>query len=289
MENNEKKKLILVPTDFTEVAECAVNHAINIAKSNGDEISLVHVVNKETKSKLKKEGKSIQAIEEQLSKKAHDISLHEGIKANYIYREGSIFTTIGEVAEETQARLLVMGTHGVVGVQHLVGAFAVKVITTSPVPVIIVQKKNIDPDGYKKIVYPVNANKENKHKILHTISMARQYGAEVHILAAHDSDEFIANAIKNNVAHAENYFSKNEVKFVTSQMEKGFAKNVIKYAAQVDAGLIVIMTDEGSDGGVGEFILGADHEKIINNDAQIAVMCVNPMTELYKIGNILFQ
>lgn len=289
METNEKKKLILVPTDFTEAADCAVNHAVNIAKSNGDEVALVHVVNKETKAKLKKEGETLQAVEDKLKKLCHDIGLNDGVKASYIYREGSIFTTIGEVAEESQARLLVMGTHGVVGVQHLVGAFAVKVITTSPVPVIIVQKKNINSEGYKKIVYPINANKENKHKVLHTVSMARQYGAEVHILAAYDSDEFIANAIKNNVAHAKKYFSQNEVKFVEHQMEKGFAKQVIKYASQVSADLIVIMTDEGSEGGVGEFILGADHEKIINNDAQIAVMCVNPIAQLYKIGNILFQ
>lgn len=292
MDTKEKKNLILVPTDFTEAADCAVNHAINLAKSSGASVTLVHVVNKETKSKLKKEGQTVEAIEEKLKKQCYDIGLNEGVTADYIYKEGSIFTTIGEVAKETEAKLLVMGTHGVVGVQHLVGAFAVRVITTSPVPVIIVQKKKINPNGYKKIIYPVNASKENKHKVLHTISIARQYDAEVHLFVAYDSDEFISNAIRNNVAHTEKYFTKNEVKYVKQQMDHkgpGFAKQVIKYASQNDADLIIILTDEGSEGSVTEFILGADHEKIINNDGQIAVMCINPMEELYKIGNILFQ
>ena len=66
------------------------------------------------------------------------------------------------------------------------------------------------------------------------------------------------------------------------------AKQTIKYASQVNADLIVILTDDG-ELNVSEIVLGAEEEKIINNDAQIATMCVNPVTDLYTIGNVLFM
>ena len=42
-----EKKTIIVPHDFTPVAENALNHAINTAKTTGAEILLLHVVAKE--------------------------------------------------------------------------------------------------------------------------------------------------------------------------------------------------------------------------------------------------
>ena len=220
-----------------------------------------------------------------------EIEATYGVSAKAHLREGSIFTTIGEVAEEVGARLLVMGTHGVVGMQHITGAWAVKVITSSPVPVIIVQKKKVSDHGYKTIVSPIDGSRETKQKVIHTISMAKRFGSEVKLFASYESDEFIANARNNNIAWAENMFKKNDVSYsVEHATQKGgnHAKQTIKYASQVNADLIVILTDDG-EVSVSEFVLGPDHEKVINNDAQIATMCVNPVSNLYTIGNVMFM
>ena len=107
--------------------------------------------------------------------------------------------------------------------------------------------------------------------------------------ATTESDEFIQNALKNNIAWAEYTLKRNGVSYQTAHSEKSnYVKQVIKFAAQVNADLIVILT-ESSEINVSDFILGADNEKIINNDAQIPVLCVNPIAELYQIGNVLFQ
>ena len=42
-----EKKTIIVPHDFTPVADNALNHAINTAKITGAEIYVLHVVAKE--------------------------------------------------------------------------------------------------------------------------------------------------------------------------------------------------------------------------------------------------
>jgi len=284
----EKKPIILVPTDFSEAANTAINHAATVAKSAGDEVRLVHIVNKDTKSKLKKAGESLDDLNAKMKTQVDEIQSTYGVKADFHLREGSIFTTIGEVAEEIGARLLVMGTHGVVGMQHITGAWAVKVITSSPVPTIVVQKKTIGEAGYKTIVFPIDASKETKQKVIHTISMAKHFGSEVHLFASHETDEFIINARNNNVAWAENMFKKNAVSYTVAKADGNHAKQTIKYASKVNADLIVILTDDG-EVSVSEIVLGPDEEKIINNDAQIATMCVNPIANLYTIGNVLFM
>ncbi|MFM1875231.1 MAG: hypothetical protein RL266_968 [Bacteroidota bacterium] len=287
----EKNPIILVPTDFSEAADTAINHAATVAKVAGDEIRLVHIVNKDTKSKLKKAGESLDDLNAKMKAQIAAITSDHGVKADYHLREGSIFTTIGEVAEEIGARLLVMGTHGVVGMQHITGAWAVKVITSSPVPVIIVQKKKIAAHGYKTIVFPIDASRETKQKVIHSISMAKNFGSTVKLFASFEDDEFLVNARNNNIAWAENMFKKNGVGYtVDHATEKGgnHAKQTIKFASQVNADLIAILTDDG-DVSVSEFVLGPDHEKVINNDAQIATMCVNPVANLYTIGNVLFM
>ena len=45
-----EKKTIIVPHDFTSVADNALAHAINTAKATGAEIYLLHVVAKEKSS-----------------------------------------------------------------------------------------------------------------------------------------------------------------------------------------------------------------------------------------------
>lgn len=287
----EKNPIILVPTDFSEAASTAINHAASVAASAGDEVRLLHIVNKDTKSKLKKAGESLDDLNAKMKAEVEGLKSNFGVKADFHLREGSIFSTIGEVAEEVGARLLVMGTHGVVGMQHITGAWAVKVITSSPVPVIIVQKKKISDHGYKTIVFPIDASRETKQKVIHTISLAKNFGSEVKLFASHESDEFLVNARNNNIAWAENMFKKNGVDYsVEHASSKGgnHAKQTIKYASQVNADLIVILTDDG-EVSVSEFVLGPDHEKVINNDAQIATMCVNPVANLYNIGNVLFM
>jgi nucleotide-binding universal stress UspA family protein len=287
---SEKKPIILVPTDFSEAANTAINHAAKVASATGDEIRLIHIVNKDTKSKLKKAGESLDDLNAKMTAQVEEIKSKYNVKVDSHLREGSIFSAIGETAEEIGARLLIMGTHGVVGMQHITGAWAVKVITSSPVPVIIVQKKNLADHGYKTLVFPIDASRETKQKVIHTVSMAKPFDAEVKLFASYEDDEFLVNARNNNLAWAENMFKKNGVKYTVAHADKsgGLAKQTIKYASQVGADLLVILTDD-SDGSVSGFVLGPGHEKIINNDAQIATMCVNPVANLYNIGNVLFR
>jgi nucleotide-binding universal stress UspA family protein len=105
--------LILVPTDFTEVAGFAMQHASELAKLFHKTICLLHVVEtgllESGTVERPERGGSIAKLR-QAAEKNQEAS---GIETTFVTRRGNIFDTIGSIADELNAALVVMGTHGV--------------------------------------------------------------------------------------------------------------------------------------------------------------------------------
>lgn len=273
-----KKDLIVVPYDFTEQSNTALAHASKIAMQSEDEVRMLHIINNETNSRLKKIGKEAIGIEGALKEVAEKNQQQSGVKTTYHYEEGSIFTSIGGYVDDSGASLAVMGTHGVHGFQHIVGANALKVISSSSAPFVIVQKRKIDPDGYKKIVVPVDGNIKGKNKITTAIDLAKYFDSTIYIFEANTSDQFVANRIAVNIRMIEDFIKENNIPFfhVKEEGKGSFAKQLIKYAAHIDGDLIVISSHSDNEG-LMDYIFGNEEVQVLNNDPQIAVLCVNPV------------
>src|SRR6056297_765881 len=97
-------KPIIVPWDFTHVAQNAFLHALNFSKTLGSAIALLHIVD---------DDKDIPKKEKVLEETASKLSKEFGKRPHCIVKEGSIFTTIGEVAKQYNAEMIIMGTHGI--------------------------------------------------------------------------------------------------------------------------------------------------------------------------------
>jgi nucleotide-binding universal stress UspA family protein len=278
-----EENLILVPYDFSPPSDCALQHAIAIAKAASDRVMVLHVLNSESKSMMKKEKLSIKDLNDKLQILVADITKKSGVTATYEMEEGSIFTTIPEYVASSKARLVLMGTSGKVGMQHITGAHVLKISESSNAPDIIVQTRPIKAHGYKTIVMPVDSTKESKQKTTQTAALAQIFGGEVHLFIATESDEFLANSVAANVAYAEKMFKNHNIKHkVAKENPKGksYVKQILAYAESVDADLLVIMT--GEDRGLLDIITGgSDEENIVNNKAQIPVMCIDAMNAQY--------
>ena len=259
--------LILVPTDFTRVADCAIEHAITIAKKLSAEIILLHVVAKQSE---------IEPVKEKLGKIAEDIESKHKVKANSIARVGNIFDDIGDVAAEMGASMIIMGTHGVKGFQHLTGSHALKVITNSSLPFVVVQEKTIK-NGYEEIVLPLSLSRETKQKLAITVKLAKYFNSKVFIITPKEEDEFLNNTVKRNLAFTKNYLVEHRIPYtVKIADEKGsFVKQVIKYAASIDADLIA-MVNSPDTSVLPDFLGSADEQQILTNEPQIPVLCINP-------------
>ncbi|MBL7810878.1 MAG: universal stress protein [Bacteroidetes bacterium] len=278
-----KDKLIIVPYDFTEEADCAVNHAARVVEIHDSRIVLLHIVDKKSQSKLKSDHKSIADLESRLN----EIASKASANGTGIAREGDIFTTIPSTAEELGAELIIFGTHGVRGMQHILGAFALKLVTSSKVPVVIVQRRPIRTHGYKKIIYPVDENPYSKQKAYAVADFAKVFGAEVLIFPKKNSDDHFQNYTNGNLRYSEKVFTEAAVHFSVFENTKtgSFSKQVVEFAARNDADLISITTQDSEDRDVGDIFVGSEDVRIINNEAEIPTLCINAVVSL-KVGGL---
>ncbi len=270
--------IILVPTDFSEVCSNAASQAAEAAKLLNMKVVLLHIINSDTKAFLKNENLSADSLEDKLKEISTQLAAKFDVTVEYMTREGSIFTEIGEVVKDLGVSLVYLGTHGKVGLQHLTGSYALKVVTSSDAPTIVVQKRPFS-EGYKNIVLPITSEAGPLDKTRWAVYIARKFNATIHIYLVGDASDDIYNASKQIA----DYLAKNNVKYSerTAEKSSNFAKQVIDYATSNNSDLIMIMTNP--DKGFGKFLLGSYDEDIIFNTSQIPVMCINPRKFNYEL------
>jgi len=262
--------IVLIPTDFSEVASNAIKQAVKVAKFLKFKVYILNVIDKNAKAYLKKESLAASSIDEKLNKIASEIVKESNIEVVTESREGSIFTTISDVAKEIGANLIFLGTHGKVGVQKITGSLALKVITSSHVPVIVVQKRVFE-NVYNDIVLPITSDVGPWEKTKWATYIANEFNATIHIFQL--PGKKIDDAVKQITGH----FEKNKVVFTIKIADKttNFSKQVIDYSTSINTDLIMIMTN--LDKALTKFILGTYDEQIIFNTSQIPTLCINPI------------
>lgn len=242
-----------------------MEHAIATAKPLGAEIYLLHVVAKE---------KDINSADKKLSELI--AANTSSVKLIPSVRLGNIFEDIGAFAAEHHSELIFMGTHGAHGWQHLTGMNALKVITHSSVPFVIVQEKTANETGYDDIVVPLDLNKETKQKLAIVANLAKYFKSRVHVITPEETDEFLRHQVKANILFAKKYFAERDIEVTATVVPgTGFDKQVVKHAVEIGADLIAIMNLNKNNMFGGVF---SNHEEyIMTNDAQIPTLIMNPI------------
>ena len=144
-------KRILCPVDFSDTSTHALETAIELAKQLNAEVHLVHVyqypafsmpeADLATPIDLSLQDDYARRLKQQLealSNKHSDTDLDIGSTLT----EGIPYVEIVETANEINADLIIIGTHGRTGLSHmLLGSVAERVVRSSTVPVLSVPDK----------------------------------------------------------------------------------------------------------------------------------------------------
>ena len=124
-------RTVLFPLDQSRAALDTISTVLQLVQQNGSQLLLLSVVDSESSAMADAEAVA------QLLQKAKDTFSQAGVNCEVIEREGKPAFVIGDVADETEADLIVMGTRGV----NLEGAqtsTAARVIQLAPCPVLVV-------------------------------------------------------------------------------------------------------------------------------------------------------
>lgn len=269
-----EKDTLLVPWDFTEVTEYALQHAIKIAKRLDNTITLIHVV-----KSLKQGDETLNELNKDIEK----LSAKYNVELSPLVLEGSLFHLISDYASENNVSMVIMGTHGIKGMQKFTGSYALKVIVGSKIPFIVVQGPPTKKDVFKDIVFPLDYRTEAKQKLQWALFLMKFFDVKINIVVPTIKDKSLNNKLMANVHFAEKILDKYDCDFEINKFPgNNPAEEAVAYAKKIDADIILIMTTKGI--GITDYVLGAQEQYIIANTAKIPVMVVNPRTDLSRYG-----
>lgn len=281
--------MILVPIDFTDITIVALDQAVNLAKVIDAEITIINVTEdyglfnkyisssdaaqhkKDTENKLRELAKE---------RSASEITMHTMIA------HGKIYEKINEVAEMIGATLILMGTSGTLGLMKFIGSNTLRVIRESKIPVISIKGQNID-HGLSSILLPLDLTKETKEKVAKAVWLSKLYdNARVDIVSIGTSaDTFLKNKVKRQDQQVRSFLKGKGIntthKIITDTKGKSVGQTILDYAQEVNAGLIMIMTQQEND--ITEMFVGSSAQAIING-SEIPVMSVVPGNHKYEVA-----
>ncbi len=277
-------KVLFVTYDFTPVSDNALSHALRISKYTDSPIRLLHVVEEGTGHEQKKEEaeNKLKLLCEAFRGKNDLINL------DFAVLKGSIFNTIGKYASENEAIMVIMGTHGIKGMQKLTGSWALKVIVKSKVPFLVVQEKPSEKHRFTDIVFPIDFKAETREKLYWAIYLGKYFNSRVHLFKPPITDKSIVKMINTNFNFAIRYLIQNDIEYKIHVGKKSgdFSKETISFAQEIDADLILITTSKNVH--MTDFLFGLPEQEIIANSAKIPVMAVNPRVGVSSISSVMY-
>ena len=226
------RNLYIVPHDLTEVGQAAFEYALFLGAHIKAEILVVHFV--ESASKIPAFSTKLQAFVQQ-SNVSSSVTVLQKVMV------GSVFTSLKEIVKAEHGQLIIMGTHGAKGMQKIFGSHAMKVITSSDVPFFVIQK-DTKAKAVKRILVPIDLEKESLQIVDIAGDIARMYDAEVFLVAEKREDPFLSQKIKNRILIVRKQYEERQVKCNIELLPYGgsYQKKIMNYCSEKEIDLIAI-------------------------------------------------
>lgn len=275
---------ILVPIDFSEQSFIALSQSYNLARLTNSPIRLLHVIDQDFFSSIT-EGLLSQynygdTIKEDLQNRLDEIAVkikqEQNIVAFTNLRTGKIYNEIIEESKDSSASLIVMGTMGSSTLmKKFMGSNASRVIREAECPVITI-KGTEHRKGCDNILLPLDLTKETKEKVSKVIELARLYKSHVHIVTILESDdEFILKKLERQMEQVKEFVEGEDIPCsVAFSKSDNVAEGINEYAKQLNADLVVIMTQQELN--FSDLFLGPKAQEVINL-LDIPVLCIRPI------------
>lgn len=181
-------KRILFATDFSACARHAEGYVAFLAATYKAAVTVLHVLEIY-------EGAYVTTVQDQHESESrlNDIVRRlrqPGVPVTHRLQAGIPDAIIGDAAEETQADLIVLGTHGRTGLKHiLLGSTAERVLTMAPCPVLTIRlpekaegEEAKRPIQLKHVAIPIDFSDCSMDALEYGARIAKDRGASVTLL-----------------------------------------------------------------------------------------------------------
>lgn len=276
-------KNILVPIDFSETADNALQVAAAMASRHEASIHLLHVVQPHPYVDPIGVHGPISGIEQMLMIDANknleryriDIQKNNGIKVITHVELGTVAVCISNYVINNHKDLVVMGSHGVSGWnEFLLGSNAMATIKGCSCPVLTI------PSSFKKrtfdsVLYPIRNVEGAVEKYQYIKDIIQKNGSKIHLLSLLMSDEAYRPRIQAGMMNEVLSAIGNNSTHISSETQQctDIAAKVLEVAHSRNDDMMII--NATLDRHWFNFFIGSYTRKIVNH-SKIPVLSVKP-------------
>ncbi|MFA5419230.1 MAG: universal stress protein [Bacteroidales bacterium] len=272
-------KTILVGIDFSDCSINALEHAITIAHNAKAGIRMVWINHLDYSKEIfsVEPDNIVKEVTQRFDELVKTYRYHIGDQSiSYEIRKGKVYKEICEAADEINAFLIVIGTHGSSGFEEFwIGSNANRIVSSCKSPIITIRGGVDINTDLKRIVLPMDSTLCSREKLPFTALLAKYFNSEIHLLGLFTTQaDDIRYRIKNYISQAEDYLKENEVRYKVVFVEAdNITDETLKYAESIKANLISIMTEQETT--TSNLLLGPYASQMVNH-AQIPVLSIHP-------------
>jgi len=266
-------KKIIVPIDFSEHSEYALEAATMLAKKNNAEILVLHmleisnaVINKAENMK-QMESLFFLKLAEKKFEEFLDKEYLKGVKVTPIVKHFKVFSEVNDVAKENNADLIIMGSQGASGIKEvLIGSNTEKVVRYSEIPVLVIKHNPILMD-FENVVFACDFSEGAIEQYLKAKDVFKKLDSKMHLVYVNlpgsrfKSSSEIEKLVASFLRKAEGNIEKmKEVNYVNDYtIEQG----ILNFSNLIGADLIAVATHGRK--GISHFFEGSISEDIANH------------------------
>ena len=273
-------KRIIAGIDFSECSINAMKHGLQLARTFNADLTLVWVNPDSTTAILSSPKKDdfkpeVEMRFDQLIDQYKDEL--PGNKIEYVTREGRVYDEIIKVANELEAEIIVVGTHGSSGFEEFwIGSNASKIVMASNLPVLTIREGRDVDVCLKKVSLPIDSTLESRQKTTLAAVIANNFDAEIDIMGMHTTKVYnVRRTIGDYMKQIEKYLNEEGVDYVSTDIDcTNIADATIEHAEKTKSNLIVIMTEQETS--TRNLLLGPYASQIINH-SPIPVLSIPPV------------
>lgn len=238
---------ILIPTDFSDVANNALQYAILLANKTGAEIHLLHV-------------KNIPVMDNSFPSNVYQTYMADveefakvsfaSLVSNFLTNTNVKFethTSFGYVNDEIQdfantknIDLIILGTTGASGIKEiLIGSNAASVVAKAEVPVLVIPP-TANYEALNKIVYASDYNEPEFPSVARLKYFASLYNAQVSVLHVRSDADHLFDANHNFFTRNKENMDINKWKIVKLPEGDGVVESINKFINEEHTNLLVM-------------------------------------------------
>ena len=266
-------KKIIVPIDFSEHSEYALRTAAKLAKKNNAEILALHMLEMSdimlTASDGLQHEKAVYfyKLSEQKFENFLDKEYLKGLTVTRIIKHFKVFSEVNNVAQQNDADLIVMGSHGSSGAKEFfIGSNTERVVRHADIPVLIVKNKVTDIN-FETVVFACDFDEDAIKSYLKAVKMFNTMGSKLHLVYVNLPNERFKSSLEIEKLVV-NFFSKadknlermKDVHYVSDYTVEG---GILNYATNIGADIIAIPTHGKK--GLSHFFEGSVGEDVANH------------------------